>query len=292
MTLRRLSPCKINLLLNILGRRPDGFHELETLFHLVPLVDELEFSRSDQVGIRLTCDLPGLSVDGSNLVVRAAHLFFETAKILRPGIDLHLTKRIPLAAGLGGGSSNAAQTLLGLNTLYDEPLGAAQLDGLAAALGSDVNFFLQAGPALAVGRGEAVSPVEPFPALSGQGLFLFHPGFGISTAWAFGQLGRFPHALNGRSGRAADLEAALRHGSLRAAGQAFYNSLEAPALEKFPILGLYQDFLREQGAWAALMSGSGSTTFALFDSLPKARAVVEPFRERFGEVGWLQTVAL
>lgn len=292
MPLRRLSPCKVNLLLNILGRRADGFHELETLFHHVPLNDVLEFSETSVPGVALTCDLPELPVDGSNLVARAATRFLEAAGLAQRGVAIHLSKRIPLAAGLGGGSSNAAHTLLGLNEVFGGPLTESQLDSIAATLGSDVNFFLQERPALATGRGERVESLDPFPILAGKGMLLFHPGFGISTAWAYSTLAQFPAALNGTPGRAASLARLLRSGDLHAAGSAFYNSLEAPALDKYPILRLFQEFLRAQGAWAALMSGSGSTTFALFDSLEAADAAAGPFRERFGSAGWLQTVAL
>ena len=290
MSLRRLSPCKVNLLLNILGKRADGFHELETLFHHVPLHDELEFAPSTTPGVQFTCDQPELPVDASNLVVRAAHRFLEAAALSGQGVRIHLAKRIPLAAGLGGGSSNAAHTLLGLNELFGFPLDAAKIDPLAAALGSDVNFFLQDRPALATGRGEKVVGLEPFQALKGCAMLLFHPGFGISTAWAYGELARHPAALNGTPGRAGDLASRFQAGDLPAAGAAMYNSLEAPALQKYPILRLYQDFLREHGAWAALMSGSGSTTFALFHSRSEADAVIEPFRKRFGSTGWLQAV--
>lgn len=292
MSLRRLSPCKVNLLLNILGKRADGFHELETLFHHVPLNDELEFSRKDAPGVVLSCDQPELPVDGSNLVVRAAQRFLVAAGLEGEGVRIHLSKRIPLAAGLGGGSSNAAHTLLGLNELLGSPLDGGQLDALAAGLGSDVNFFLQDRPALASGRGEKVVSLEPFPALSGCGLLLFHPGFGISTAWAYAELAKHPEALNGRPGRAAEFAATLRGGDLSASGKALYNSLEAPALEKYPILRMFQEFLLARGAWGSLMSGSGSTTFALFHSKADADAAVEPFRARFGAAGWLQTVAL
>jgi 4-diphosphocytidyl-2-C-methyl-D-erythritol kinase len=290
MSLRRLSPCKVNLLLNILGKRADGFHELETLFHHVPLHDELEFALSTTLGVQFTCDQPELPVDSSNLVVRAANRFLEAAALSAQGVRIHLAKRIPLAAGLGGGSSNAAHTLLGLNELFGFPLDAAKIDQLAAALGSDVNFFLQDRPALATGRGEKVVGLEPFQALKGCAMLLFHPGFGISTAWAYGELARHPAALNGTPGRAADLAARFQSGDLTAAGSAMYNSLEAPALHKYPILRLYQDFLREHGAWAALMSGSGSTTFALFHSRATADAAIDPFQKRFGSTGWLQAV--
>jgi 4-diphosphocytidyl-2-C-methyl-D-erythritol kinase len=289
MTLQRRCPCKINLLLNILGRRADGFHELETILQPVPVHDVLEFRAHDRPGIELTCNHPDLPTDGSNLVRRAAERFFERSG-LREGVRIHLEKRVPMAAGLGGGSSNAAQTLLGLNAMFNEPLGMEELQSLAAALGSDVPFFLQEGPALALGRGERIQSLPPFAALRGAFLFLVHPGFGISTPWAYRELARFPAALQGTPGRAEKLATLLQSGDLAAAGAAFYNSLEAPALEKYPILALYQEFLREHRAVAALMSGSGSSTFGIFQDRAAAVGFEEQFKERFGTAGWTAVV--
>ena len=288
MSLEKQSPCKVNLLLNILGRRPDGFHDLETVFYPVRVFDRLTFARQGQ-GIELRCSAPSLPADTRNLVHRAAALFLETAGI-KDGVRLELDKRIPLAAGLGGGSGNAATTLLGLNELFGGPLAAEQLHRLAASLGSDVPFFLQDRPALATGRGERLEPLQPFRALEGAAFVLVTPGFGISTAWAYQQLARFPKALNGRPGRARNLVSLLREADLRAAGSEFYNSLEAPALEKYPLLALFQEFLRANGAAAALMSGSGSTTFALGQGLEAASALAEKFRAKFGAANWIAVV--
>jgi 4-diphosphocytidyl-2-C-methyl-D-erythritol kinase len=290
MTLTKASPCKVNLLLNILGRRADGFHELETVMHPVNVCDEIRFDRAGE-GIQLSCSLPELPVDGRNLVFRSAAAFLEAAKI-RDGVRIHLEKRIPLAAGLGGGSGNAATTLLGLNELFGGPLENAALQPLAAALGSDVPFFLQSGPALATGRGECVEPLSPFSSLGGSAILLVHPGFGIATAWAYRELARFPQALNGEPGRARKLVAELQSNDLRSAGSGFYNSLEAPALEKFPVLALYQEFFREHGAAVSLMSGSGSTSFAIFPNPGAANAIVEPFKARFGCAAWIRVVPL
>jgi len=290
MTLTRESPCKVNLILNVLGRRPDGFHELETVLHPVPYCDRIEFQRSGN-GIELTCSNPALPVDSTNLVHRAAARFFEGTGI-NAGVKLHLEKRIPLAAGLGGGSGNAAATLLGLNELFGHPLTGPQLADLAAALGSDVPFFLQDRPALATGRGEQVAPLDRFAALRGVFVLLIHPGFGISTPWAYQQLTKFPQALNGRPGRARRLIALLEKSDLKEAGPEFYNSLEAPALCKYPILGLYEEFLRENGAAVALMSGSGSTTFALVAGQRACETLKESFFERFGTRCWTAVAAL
>lgn len=290
LPLLKKSGCKVNLLLNVLGRRPDGFHELETLLQPVPLFDELSF-RTAPSGIVLTCGDPRLPADPGNLVHRAAAAWLAAAGV-RDGVRIHLEKRVPLAAGLGGGSANAATTLLGLNELFGQPLDGDRLARLAADLGSDVPFFLQHQPALAFGRGERVRALPPFDALRGRGLLLIHPGFGIATPWAYQQLAQFPEALCGRPGRAARLVERLQAGDLTAAAPEFYNALEAPAFRKFPILALYQEWLRAQGALAALMSGSGSTTFALTESQDTALALEHGFRRRFGDSLWTAVVAL
>jgi 4-diphosphocytidyl-2-C-methyl-D-erythritol kinase len=279
-TLSKNSACKVNLLLNILGKRPDGFHELETVMQPINLHDHLQFTRSVS-GIRFTCSEPDLPTDAGNLVYRAAASFLQRAAI-QQGIRIELVKKIPVAAGLGGGSGNAATTLLALNELFDQPFSGPQLQEIAASLGSDIPFFLQSKPALALGRGEKVTSLEPFPALRGAAFLLIHPGFGVSTAWAYQALAHFPAAGHGQPGRAQKLVSLLQSSDLTQAGQAFYNSLEAPVLEKHPLLALYQDFLREQGAPAVLMSGSGSTTFALARNESEARQLQDRVNAKFG----------
>ena len=284
MTLTRQSPCKVNLLLNILGKRADGFHELETVMQPVPVCDELQYTREGQ-SIELTCNHPSLPVDSTNLVYRAAAAFLQAAR-RSEGVRIHLEKRLPLAAGLGGGSGNAACTLLGLNELFSEPLTARQLEDIAAALGSDVPFFLQNQPALATGRGEKITPLDFSQTLRGVFILLIHPGFGISTAWAYQALSRHPEALNGRRGRAQKLVSLLQTGDLAAAANEFYNSLEIPCLNKYPLLALFQEFLKANGAMATLMSGSGSTTFALVRGQNAAEQLRENFRVKFGANHW------
>ena len=288
MPLKKNSPGKVNLLLNILGKRPDGFHELETVLQPVNLCDRLTFERRGGA-VELSCSDAALPVDLRNLVHRAATGFLQTAKI-SDGVRIHLEKKIPLAAGLGGGSGNAATTLLALNELFGRPLSAAKLGELAASLGSDVPFFLQDQPALATGRGEKIQPLDSFPALRGKAFLLIHPGFGIATPWAYQNLARFPEALNGRPGRAQKLIARLQTGDWRTAGAEFYNSLEAPALEKYPVLALFQEFLRAHGALAALMSGSGSTTFAIAENMAAAESLAEKFKSKFGQNCWTAVV--
>ena len=288
MNLEKESPCKINLLLNILGKRADGFHELETVMYPVRVCDRMSFVQTSR-GLELTCNEPSLPTDSRNLVYRAAVAFLEAAGI-STGVRIHLEKRIPLAAGLGGGSANAATTLLGLNELFGCPLALEALPPLAVSLGSDVPFFLQRQPALATGRGENIESLEFFPAMREAALVLIHPGFGIATAWAYQQLARFPEALNGRAGRAKELIHLLQTADLKSAGAELYNSLEAPALEKFPILSLFEEFLLAEGASAALMSGSGSSTFAIVKGQAAAEELAEKFKAKFGTTNWVVVV--
>jgi 4-diphosphocytidyl-2-C-methyl-D-erythritol kinase len=284
MPLIRSSPAKINLLLNILGRRADGFHELETLLLPIPWTDELSVEQSG-TGLRLTCDNPALPTGSGNLVHRAATSFLERAGI-QDGVAIHLEKRVPLESGLGGGSSNAATTLLALNELFGSPLDADLLRDIAAGLGSDVPFFLGDGPAIATGRGERIEPLPPFSALKGVGIFLVHPGFGVSTVWAYQQMPRFPTATQGQPGRARRLADRLQAGDLHGTGSEFYNALEYPVLAKYPLLKMFQEFLRERDPIGVLMSGSGSTTFSLWPTETEAGKAERAFHLEFGETNW------
>ena len=288
MQLEKQSGCKVNLLLNILGRRADGFHELESVMHPIAVFDRLSFARAKE-GISLTTSDPLLPVDSKNLVYQAAAKFLAAAGI-KDGVRLHLEKHIPVAAGLGGGSGNAAATLLGLNELFGHPFKMEELTNIATLLGSDVPFFLQNKPALATGRGERIQSLDSVLALRGAYFLLIHPGFGIATPWAYQQLARFPTALNGEPGRAQRFISTLQKEDLGAAGHALFNSLEAPALEKYPLLDLFQEFLLENGAAGTLMSGSGSTTFALARDKNAAQSLGEKFKARFGQQNWLAVV--
>jgi 4-diphosphocytidyl-2-C-methyl-D-erythritol kinase len=279
--LQKRSPCKVNLLLNILGKRPDGFHELETVMHPVALYDTLSFERKGAT-IALSCAAADVPTDTTNLVCRAAELFRERAKV-NEGVSIHLEKKIPVGGGLGGGSANAAVTLLALNELFGNPLD--NLHDLAAQLGSDVPFFLQSRPALATGRGEKIEPLDFFPALRGKWFLLIYPGFGVPTPWAYKNL-MPPY---GKPDRAREFIRVLKGPTLE--GAEFYNSLEAPVLRKYPLLQLFQEFLKANGALASLMSGSGSTTFAICADEAQARELERKTQQKFEPV-WTAAVPL
>jgi 4-diphosphocytidyl-2-C-methyl-D-erythritol kinase len=284
MSLVIQSHCKVNLLLNIMGKREDGFHELETIIQPVPLFDELRIELVNE-GIELSCSDSRLSVSEDNLVHRAASLFLK--KIEGDGVHIHLQKNLPLSAGIGAGSSNAAFTLRGLNELFDTPLNSDEMNEMAACLGSDVPFFLQDDPALATGRGEIVKPLEPIAVLHGTGLLLIHLGFGVSTPWAYQSLAKMPKAY-GHEGQGAKMLQSLEAGELNG----FYNSLETPVFQKYTVLPVLKNFLMENGAHVALMSGSGSTMFAITENRPEAETLRVKFHEHFGQAGWSATVAL
>lgn len=244
------APAKINLSFEIKGRRADGFHEIETLMTPISLSDRLtiETSASADGRIDFSCDDASLPAGDDNLVVRAATLFREATK-LTAGIKIALEKRIPHGAGLGGGSSDAASTLLGLNELFEAGLKENDLLNLAAQLGSDVPFFIVRSVAACRGRGEIVHSVSLPARLS---LLLLKPDFGVPTPWAYGRW------KESREIPGVDYAPQEFHG-IR-----FVNDLERPVFEKFVLLGHLKMWLRQQReVGAALLSGSGSTVFAV-----------------------------
>jgi 4-diphosphocytidyl-2-C-methyl-D-erythritol kinase len=260
---KQFAPAKINLYLHILGRLPDGFHELETLMAPISLGDTLEIDLIAS-GIEFTCSDASLSDAQDNLATRAAKLFLDEFK-LTTGVRIHLEKTVPVGAGLGGGSSDAATVLLMLRELTGVKCDDAKLAELAAKLGSDIPFFIYRQPAVCKGRGEIVEPVtlkEHY-----QGL-LVHPGFGVSTPWAYKTYAQNPQ--QGAPGRAfADF-------TLR-------NDLEPPAFSKYPWLPAAKSWFREQPEVIdSLMSGSGSSVFALTSSLEASQQVRARFLAEFG----------
>jgi 4-diphosphocytidyl-2-C-methyl-D-erythritol kinase len=266
-----LAPAKINLSLRILRRRDDGFHEIDSLVCPISLFDTLEISARDSGGLRFTCDDPTLPTDDTNLVVRAARLF-STHCGIEPHFDIALTKRIPHGAGLGGGSSDAAATLFGLDRLLETRLPLPALSAIAAELGSDVPLFLHHSAARVTGRGELVQPV-PFP--HPLPLLLIKPGFGVPTPWAYGRW-RDSVEIPGVPYAAQPCE----WGEL-------VNDLERPVFEKYLFLAHLKRWLLAQPETAgALMSGSGATVFAILREKDAANALGERLLTHFGTELW------
>jgi 4-diphosphocytidyl-2-C-methyl-D-erythritol kinase len=243
------APAKINLSFEIKGRRADGFHEIETLMAPISLSDRLTIERgTTTAGVRFSCDDPSLSNGEENLVVQAARVFQKATKT-GAGIEIALEKKIPHGAGLGGGSSDAAATLLGLNELFGTRLDQRDLIGLAAQIGSDVPFFILGSAAICRGRGEIVEPAK-LPA--NFSLLLVKPDFGVPTPWAY-EKWKNARELPG-----------VQYAAQEFAGVRLVNDLERPVFAKFVLLGHLKTWLgRQAEVGAALMSGSGSTVFAV-----------------------------
>lgn len=269
------SPAKINLHLRVLGKREDGFHALNTRLCPLDLADTLSFSPSETGVSQLVCSDPTLPVDETNLVIKALRAF-ERATGTRQKWSLHLEKRIPHGAGLGGGSSNAAMTLRGLNLLAGHPLANDVLHTLAAELGSDVPFFLHDAVCDATGRGEILTPVE-FPWQ--LPVVLIKPPFGIPTPWAYKQW----------SG-SKELQSVVYAPQLCPWGQ-MVNDLERPVFEKWALLPALKMWLLDQvETRAALMSGSGSTVFAVAQSEADAGSLAAKAEKYCGSTTWVKVV--
>ena len=267
--LRVVSPAKVNLSLHVLGKRPDGYHEIRTLMQLVDLSDSILLEKeAEGVQLQLSGLTAGVPRDNTNLILRAAHRFREEMGI-SGGVSIHLEKRIPPAAGLGGGSSNAAATLWGLNHLFGFPLSRAKLKEMALSLGSDVPFFFGSGCALGEGRGEVLRDVR----LGSQPVVIVYPGFGISSAWAYGNL---KLTNRGEEGNLKGLgERTCGEEPSPAIG---INQLEEAVTEAYPLLQSIKAALLDSGARVALMSGSGSSVFGVFEDKAKAAKAARPFR--------------
>ena len=267
---------KINLDLRVLGPRLDGYHELRTVFQAVSLHDVVECV--PRVGpFAIECDTAGVPLDGSNLVWRAAEALWRSLRRPAPVRDvmIRLHKRIPLQAGLGGGSANAAGTLLALARLWRVPVRANQLTDIAAALGADVPFFLSGGTALGLGRGDEVYPLADLPR---HWIVLLIPGFGVSTADAYAWYDSERELGRGVSTR----EPQVVPGPWPSRAAQMINDLEAPIARHHPEIDQMRTALRRAGALAAAMSGSGSTVFGLFQKRSEALAAVE----RLSGSGW------
>jgi 4-diphosphocytidyl-2-C-methyl-D-erythritol kinase len=284
------SGCKINLLLNILRRRDDGFHELETVMQPIGLFDELSLERGNHTGIELSCSHPEVPLGPENLVCRAAQMFQETIGEA-DGLRIHLKKNLPVAAGVGGGSGNAAATFLALNALYDQPLEHKELDSLAANLGSDIPFFLQSGPGIATGRGEKVERLASFPMFDKACVVLVNAGFGVSTPWAYKNL-RLDEKDLGPSLPIDSFVEALKKGDWKRVIEGMYNSLEQPVFKKYPVLRIIQSELVNAGADGALLSGSGATVFAIVRDRHRGEEVRQRFLSSYGSQCWSQVVPL
>jgi 4-diphosphocytidyl-2-C-methyl-D-erythritol kinase len=262
---------KINIGLNVLGKRSDGYHDLETVFHEIDCFDEIELQRHDKVA--MTADSILVPVDGSNLCLSAANLL-QKEKHVRQGVMIHLKKNIPVGAGLGGGSSDAAAVLCGLNQFWELKLSNNQLHALAAQIGSDVPFFIDGGTAYATGRGEIL---ESFSLTLPFWIAVVTPLIRISTAWAY------DHLVLKRNGKASGLRTKLvkQISNPQKLASVVQNDFELSVFKIYPELSRIKKKLIEMGAVFSLMSGSGSSMYGFFENDKKALAALSSFPKNY-----------
>ncbi len=260
---RVFSPAKINLFLDVLGKRPDGYHEIATIFQEIGIGDELTVASAAQEGIFFTCSDPALPQGSANLAVRAA-LYMKEKFGERGGLKIHLEKKIPAGSGLGGGSSNAAAVLWAVNQLWSLGLGPPELMKEAALLGSDCAFFILGGTALGTGRGEVLRPVEILPL---KELVVVCPDIHCSTAEVYAAL-NLP--LQEPCSRIDSTLAQLRSSEIDRVRGAFFNRLEDVALRLKPELLGFRDELLRCGMLQPRLTGSGSAFFSVFSTRGEA----------------------
>ncbi|MEO0509884.1 MAG: 4-(cytidine 5'-diphospho)-2-C-methyl-D-erythritol kinase [Verrucomicrobiota bacterium] len=282
------APAKVNLMLSVHGKRGDGFHELTSLMVACHFGDTLKVRANGADHDLLHVDGIEVPVDPSNLILQAADVFRNSTGY-NGHFDFHLLKRIPLGAGLGGGSSDAVAALQALNSIAKTKLSKPELTEMAAVLGSDCPFFVDSVPALIRGRGEVVEPLDAECAkrLTGKKLLLFKPHFGVETVWAYRQLAAYPE-FNYES-----LEVAMarmrRFSSVFDAGDLLHNVFENPVGRKFTAIPVLLEKLREKGV-NCQMSGSGSCCFALIDNGISVSEIVKTVVNCWGEgIFWVET---
>ncbi len=266
------APAKINLCLHVLGRLESGYHQLAMAMQRVDLYDDIQIQLSGLPGIRVVCSGTKLLEGEENIAAQAARLFLEETRI-EIGIDIEIHKRIPIAAGLGGGSSDAATVLLGLNEMSGEKLSREKLQVLGGKLGADVPFFVFQQPAWATGIGTRLEALAVLPEVA---YLLVNPGIAVSTAEVYRSL-----QLT-KGGELANLPrfSVVSREDLRAA---LYNDLELVTLRRFPIIAKIKQMLLDQGALGSLMSGSGATVFGVFADIATASRVGKKLA---AENGW------
>ena len=253
-SLNILCPAKVNLFLKVMEKRGDGYHEIRSLMQPVELFDDVILTVSKGDGITLECDVDSIPSGEENLAWKAAALFLKETGIKR-AVSIILKKRIPSGGGLGGGSSDAAGVLTGLNAILRAGLDEERLKAMAAGLGSDVPFFILRGPAFVYGRGEILERVT-LPRLY---YVLVNPGLHISTAWAYGNLD-----LTKKTKDNILIVSKGLAGSKEKIAGLLENDLEGAVMGEYPVIAVLKSLLKKAGAKGALMSGSGSTVFGLF----------------------------
>lgn len=269
------APAKLNLSLDVTGRRDDGFHELVMLMQTVSLADTLTLRRRDTGRVTASCSLHFIPTDERNLAVRAAQRYLEAVGETGQGVHIHMKKRIPVGAGMGGGSADAAAVLRGMDRLFGGPLGRRGLEELACAVGSDVAFCVAGGTALACGRGERLEDLEPLPDCR---FVVCKPEFSISTPELYRKLDSV--ALR-RHPDTAGLLQAIGEGALREVCRRMYNVFEDVPDRRMRTVGEIKGRLLDHGALGAMMTGTGSAVFGVFETEKAAQSACEALKKDY-----------
>ena len=263
---------KINLGLDVLRKRPDGYHDVCMIMQSINLYDTITITKSAAPDILIRTNLPYLPVDKGNLVYKAAALFFETTRV-KNGLTIKLDKKIPVAAGLAGGSSDAAAALKGLNELYDTGLSESELMQLGVKLGADVPYCIKLGTALSEGIGEVLTPLPPIPECS---ILLVKPDISVSTKYVYENLRLTGAVVHPDTEK---MIAALRHQDLTALAGHMDNILQTVTVSNYPVISGIKNKMNELGALVSLMSGSGPTVFGIYESHEAAKKALGFFRK-------------
>ncbi len=285
-----IAPAKINLYLEIIGDRSDGYHELAMILQSIDLADQIDIQKSSIDSIRVRCDHPQVPTDKSNLAYKAAALMtaeYPEAFIKYGGLNITIKKRIPVSAGLAGGSTNAAAVLLGIDLLWELGLTKSELEELGARLGSDIPFCIAGGTAIATGRGEQLAPL---PSLDNMYIVLAkYRSLAVSTPWAYKTYrqqfestyikDRESLAARAAAVHSSDMVKAILHKDAKEIAQQLHNDLEKVVLPEYPLVLELREIFANSGVLGTMMSGSGPSVFAICESKQQAEEVKSHVRE-------------
>jgi len=275
---------KINLTLNILGKRRDGYHNIETIMQSINLADRI-FIKEEKEGVKIKCSHPLVPVDTQSLTYRSAEKILNRYRI-KKGVKIEIDKKIPLASGMAGGSANSASILVGINKLFALNLSNKDLREIGEELGMDVPFCIQNGTALAYHKGEKVTPLPPInPPLW---IIIINPGFEIPTKWAYNNLDL--GLIKREKNSTIAMLKALKEGGLEGIAKNLFNSFEGLVIKKYPEIGKIKDRLVEEGALGALMSGSGPTVFGIAQNKEQALRIYEKLKSEYKSIWAVHTV--
>ena len=275
MMIQEYAYAKLNLTLDVLAKRDDGYHDMMMVMQTVSVCDSIQISRAEESGIRTSCNFYYIPTDGRNLAARAAKVFLEHIGEPEQGIEIRLKKDIPVGAGMAGGSADAAAVLRGMNSLYGRPLNRGQLEELAGEVGSDVAFCVAGGTVLASGRGEILEDLEPMPDCS---IVICKPGFSISTPELFRKLDQ----MNMRHHPDTEgMLTAIRDGSLNEMGKRMYNVFEEVDDRRMRSVGEIKSVLLDYGALGSMMTGTGSAVFGIYIDREAAEKCAEKLRGEY-----------